>query len=76
MMSLMARRRVQSTSRGDDTVASLTQEREANTNSWDHEESSENALETTLDMSKVLQVKRWEVQEGPFRGFNSPPGRF
>ena len=57
-------------------MASLTQEREANTNSWDHEESSENALETTLDMSRVLQVKRWEVQEGPFRGFNSPPGRF
>ena len=76
MMRLMAKRRVQSTSRGDDTVASLTQERETNTNSWDHEESSENALETTLDMSKVLQVKRWEVQEGPFRGFNSPPGRF
>lgn len=30
----------------------------------------------TFEASKVLQVKRWEVQEGPFRGFGSPPGRF
>lgn len=28
------------------------------------------------EISKVLQVKRWEEQRGPFRGFNSPPGRF
>ena len=25
---------------------------------------------------KVLQGKRWEAREGPFRGFNSPPGKF
>ncbi len=30
----------------------------------------------TSETDKVLQIKRWEVQEGPFRGFNSPPGRF
>ena len=24
----------------------------------------------------VLQSRRWERQEGPFRGFGSPPGRF
>ena len=25
---------------------------------------------------KLFIEKRWTVQEGPFRGFNSPPGRF
>ncbi len=30
----------------------------------------------TVETSKVLEKRRWEVQEGPFRGFNSPPGRF
>lgn len=57
-------------------MASLTQARDTTTNSWDHEDDSEAKLETAVDTSKVLQVKRWEVQEGPFRGFNSPPGRF
>lgn len=28
------------------------------------------------ELEKVLNVKRWELQEGPFRGFQSPPGRF
>ena len=28
------------------------------------------------EMSKLLEGRRWEVQEGPFRGFGSPPGRF
>ncbi len=27
-------------------------------------------------LEKVLKVKRWELQEGPFQGFQSPPGRF
>jgi hypothetical protein len=31
---------------------------------------------TASPASKVLQIKRWEIQEGPFRGFRSPPGRF
>ncbi len=76
MLSLMAKRKVQSTSRGDDTVASLTQERESTTNSWDHEDDSETKPEAAFDISRVLKVKRWEVHEGPFEGFNSPPGRF
>jgi hypothetical protein len=25
---------------------------------------------------KLLVEKRWAVQEKPFQGFNSPPGRF
>ncbi len=28
------------------------------------------------EVSKVLQVRRWEVREEPFAGFRSPPGRF
>ena len=28
------------------------------------------------EMSKLLAGRRWEVQDGPFRGFGSPPGRF
>ena len=27
-------------------------------------------------MSRLLESRRWDVQEGPFRGFDSPPGRF
>jgi hypothetical protein len=26
--------------------------------------------------SKALKIRRWEVREEPFEGFNSPPGRF
>lgn len=26
--------------------------------------------------SRALQVKRWEVKDGPFEGFKSPPGKF
>ncbi len=28
------------------------------------------------ELSKTLNVKRWEVKEQPFRGFGSPPGKF
>lgn len=31
---------------------------------------------TKLESFKALEIKRWTVQEGPFQGFNSPPGRF
>lgn len=34
------------------------------------------ANDTTQEMSRLLESRRWEVQEGPFRGFGSPPGRF
>ena len=27
-------------------------------------------------ISKVLQTVRWELRDGPFEGFRSPPGRF
>jgi hypothetical protein len=28
------------------------------------------------ELQKVLRVRRWDEREGPFSGFNSPPGRF
>jgi len=28
------------------------------------------------ELQKVLKVRRWDEQSGPFRGFDSPPGRF
>ncbi len=28
------------------------------------------------EMSRLLENRRWETHEGPFRGFGSPPGRF
>jgi hypothetical protein len=28
------------------------------------------------EMSRLLESRRLETQEGPFRGFRSPPGRF
>lgn len=28
------------------------------------------------EVEKILRVKRWDKRETPFRGFNSPPGRF
>lgn len=36
----------------------------------------ESAIDLEKELLKVLQVKRWETQEGPFRSINSPPGRF
>lgn len=56
-------------------MTSPGQKRET-TKSWDRKEDSESQNTQTFDTSRVLQIKRWEVQDGPFRGFNSPPGRF
>lgn len=43
---------------------------------WDRGEDSEKKTADAFDSSKFIQEKRWEVQDGPFRGFGSPPGRF
>lgn len=73
----MGKRRDQPASRGEgNTVASPGQEKETKTNSSDREEDPEAKLEATPGVPRALQIKRWEVQEGPFQGFNSPPGRF
>jgi hypothetical protein len=56
-------------------VTSPGQKKET-TKSWDPKKDHERQNGQTFETSRVLQIKRWEVQEGPFRGFNSPPGRF
>ncbi len=60
---------------GENTVTSPGQKRET-TKSWDPKKDHERQNAQMFETSRVLQIKRWEVQEGPFRGFNSPPGRF
>lgn len=42
----------------------------------DRDEEPEEKAAEVFDLSRFLHEKRWEVQEGPFRGFGSPPGRF
>lgn len=45
---------------------------------WDGQDRQQNDTSVTIDQSfaKVLEIKRWDVREEPFTGFNSPPGRF
>lgn len=49
---------------------------------WDsrpEEESAvegENSDERVEEVAKILKVKRWDKKDSPFRGFDSPPGRF
>ena len=74
-MRLMAERTDPASGGGEKTVTSPGQKRET-TKSWDRKEDHEQKSAETFDTARVIQVKRWEVQEGPFRGFNSPPGRF
>lgn len=33
-------------------------------------------FDVALEAAKTLRLRRWEKREEPFRGFNSPPGRF
>jgi len=33
-------------------------------------------IDIHLGSSRAMRVKRWEVKDEPFEGFNSPPGRF
>ena len=40
------------------------------------EDVAQERAEISREMSRLLESRRWEVQEGPFRGFGSPPGRF
>jgi hypothetical protein len=32
--------------------------------------------DTVAQVEKILRTPRWEKKEDPFKGFNSPPGRF
>jgi hypothetical protein len=44
--------------------------------SQDRRDDRQDRNDIASQMSKLLESRRWEVQEGPFRGFDSPPGRF
>lgn len=53
-------------------MASMGQDREIKLEAADREEEEPQPKV----VSRALQIKRWETHEEPFRGFNSPPGRF
>jgi hypothetical protein len=40
------------------------------------EDVAHETVDFSREMSRLLEGRRWDVQEGPFRGFGSPPGRF
>jgi hypothetical protein len=40
------------------------------------EEEEENSEYRVQEVEKILNVKRWDKKDSPFRGFDSPPGRF
>lgn len=42
----------------------------------DHESEEELTEDLVEEVEKILKVKRWDKRESPFRGFDSPPGRF
>ncbi len=45
-------------------------------NTWRNDGFHDIDFDMERELAKVLQVKRWEVQDAPFQGFESPPGRF
>lgn len=36
----------------------------------------ERELEFVRRLARVLEIKRWQQRDEPFRGFGSPPGKF
>jgi hypothetical protein len=36
----------------------------------------EDAADLVEEVERILKVKRWDKRNSPFRGFDSPPGRF
>jgi hypothetical protein len=42
----------------------------------DHAENLVQDTRISQEMSKLLEGRRWEIHDEPFRGFGSPPGRF
>lgn len=45
------------------------------TKQWEPAEPSTRRI-VPKEVKKVLNLKRWQQNDRPFRGFNSPPGRF
>ena len=40
------------------------------------EDVAHETVDFSREMSRLLESRRWDLREGPFRGFGSPPGRF
>jgi hypothetical protein len=59
-------------------VTSQGQKNNADTGRDDDRESdaASERKDVSPEMSKLLNARRWETREEPFRGFGSPPGRF
>lgn len=54
-----------------------SQDRREETTERDQPEASvRDASDSYPEMSRLLNSRRSETREGPFRGFESPPGRF
>jgi len=34
------------------------------------------SIDINCEVATVLRSKRWERRQGPFQGFDSPPGKF
>jgi hypothetical protein len=51
-------------------------QRDSNKDRDQHEDVAHEIVDVPREMSRLLEGRRWDLQEGPFRGFKSPPGRF
>lgn len=53
-------------------------QKDTHSSKWDRQEQqkSDQSAGFSKNVTKVLQIKRWDSRRGPFRGFDSPPGRF
>ena len=65
-------------SRADEIAGLSAPLRQWDTESADPEsaEEAENSEHRVQEVEKILNVKRWDKKDSPFRGFDSPPGRF
>lgn len=54
----------------------MTSQGQRDSRDRDHADDLAQDVRISQEMSKLLEGRRWEVHEGPFRGFGSPPGRF
>jgi hypothetical protein len=54
----------------------MTSQGQRNDNPDARKDSTPKSTDISRQMSKLLESRRWEPRQGPFRGFESPPGRF
>lgn len=61
----------------DNSVASLTRDQLTGEGDQSQDRSEAEELDGLTEQAvRVLAVRRWQPMDGPFRGFDSPPGRF